>query len=141
MIDVINFIVNTHDAANRKFVEELAERVPSFCFYTQLDTPEIARHYDPESEYPYVSQFPALLVHVAAYTIPAQTLTRTGDDGMVVTQAYPAVEVPAHFELLEPCPSYELAIQAVAMYEDNLQRIAAGEVLNPNPMERLLHAI
>lgn len=140
MVDAIYFLVNTHDAANRAFVESLADRLPSYCFYTQTELPDVARHYDPASDYPYVAQFPALLVHVPTYTVPAREIVVMDDSGNPVTVSYQAFDVAAHYEFLEPCATYERAMEAVALYEQNLLRIAAGEVLDPNPRDFLSSA-
>ena len=124
MIEILNFIVNTHDKRSRDFIETLPNCVKYYCFYTQLGEPEVARHYDETSEYPYIAHFPALVVKVPAYTYHSRTVTILDENGAVELHEYPEVTIQEHYECLEPCATYEIAIQAVSKYNANLKHLS-----------------
>lgn len=138
MIQIIHCLYNIHDKLSRDFLETVPAEVPKYCFYSDINLPEVAKHYDPDSEYPYVAMLPGVLVKVPTYTTPGYSLENEIEPGVIGTIEVPQQTMHEHYAMIEPCTSWQHALDVIAIYEENIRKAEAGEIkYNPYPYEAL----
>lgn len=138
MIQLIHCLYNSHDKISRDFADTVPEGVAKYCFYTQNDEPAVQEHCREDGAYPYVGIFPSILLNIPRCVVPEYTRQLEVEPGVFETVTTPEVVVEEHYKILEPCETYQKALEAIAIYEDNLRKVELGEWrYDPYPYEFL----